>query len=125
MEFFVSTGEIDMSANSITGLPNPIDRDAAANKNYVDNGGTIVKNPDGSFTAASDIYFIDFSLKNIPNPTDNKDAAIKPMWITKYLFQSLFLPCGRKKKVHSVMAIMKFRSAMVVMVLNTLMEVIV
>ena len=29
---FVSTGEIDMSGNSITGLPNPIDRDAAVNK---------------------------------------------------------------------------------------------
>ena len=34
---FASTGEIDMSGNSITGLPNPIDRDSAANKNYVDN----------------------------------------------------------------------------------------
>ena len=33
---FASTGEIDMSGNSITGLPNPIDKDAAANKNYVD-----------------------------------------------------------------------------------------
>ena len=32
-----------MSGNSITGLPNPIDRDAAANKNYVDNGGAIAK----------------------------------------------------------------------------------
>ena len=40
---FASTGEIDMNGNSITGLPNPIDRDAAANKNYVDNGGAIAK----------------------------------------------------------------------------------
>ena len=30
---FASAGEIDMSGNSITGLPNLIDRDAAANKN--------------------------------------------------------------------------------------------
>ena len=30
-----------MGGNSITGLPNPIDRDAAANKNYVDIGGAI------------------------------------------------------------------------------------
>ena len=45
---FASAGEIDMNGNSITGLPNPIDRDAAVNKNYVDNGGAIVKNPDGS-----------------------------------------------------------------------------
>ena len=30
---FASAGEIDMSGNSITGLPNPIDRDAAVNKN--------------------------------------------------------------------------------------------
>ena len=35
---FASTDDIDMNGNSITVLPNPIDRDAAANKNYVDNG---------------------------------------------------------------------------------------
>ena len=60
---FASAGEIDMSRNSITGLPNPIDRDAAANKNYVDNGGAIAKNPDGSFTGVSDIDFIGYRLK--------------------------------------------------------------
>ena len=74
---FASAGEIDISGNSITGLPNPIDRDAAANKNYVDNGGAIVKNPDGSFTAVSDIDFIGFSLKNIPDPKDIRDVANK------------------------------------------------
>ena len=52
-----------MNGNSITGLPNPVDKDAAANKNYVDNGGAIVKNPDGSFTAVSDIDFIGYRLK--------------------------------------------------------------
>ena len=36
---FALDGEIDMKGNSITGLPNPVDRDAAVNKNYVDNGG--------------------------------------------------------------------------------------
>ena len=35
---FAANGEIGMNRNSITGLPNPIDRDAAANKNFVDNG---------------------------------------------------------------------------------------
>ena len=57
---FASSGEIDMSGNSITGLPNPIDRDAAANKNYVDNGGAITKLPNGAFTAVSDIDFNGF-----------------------------------------------------------------
>ena len=52
--FFASTADIDMNGNSITGLPNPIDRDAAANKNYVDNGGAITKLPNGAFTAVSD-----------------------------------------------------------------------
>ena len=66
-----------MNGNSITGLPNPVDRDAAANKNYVDNGGAIVKNPDGSFTAASDIDFIGYRLKNLSNPKDNRDAVNK------------------------------------------------
>ena len=42
---FASAGEIDMNGNSITGLPNPVDRDAAASKNYVDNGGAIAKKP--------------------------------------------------------------------------------
>ena len=74
---FASSGEIDMSGNSITGLPNPIDRDAAANKNYVDNGGAITKLPIGKFTVVSDIDFNGFSLKNIPEPIDEKDAVNK------------------------------------------------
>ena len=75
---FASTGDIDMNGNSITGLPNPIDRDAAANKNYVDNGGAITKLPNGAFTAVSDIDFDGFSLKkNVPDPTDEKDAVNK------------------------------------------------
>ena len=74
---FALTGDIDMNGYSITGLPNPIDRDAAANKNYVDNGGAITKLPNGAFTAVSDIDFDGFSLKNIPNPIDRKDAVNK------------------------------------------------
>ena len=72
---FASTGEIDMNGNSITGLP--IDRDAAANKNYVDNGGAITKLSNGAFTAVADIDFNGFSLKNIPDPIDGKDAVNK------------------------------------------------
>ena len=68
---------VKMSGNSITGLPNPIDRDAAANKNYVDNGGAITKLPNGVFTVVSDIDFDGFSLKNIPEPIDGKDAVNK------------------------------------------------
>ena len=75
--FFTSTGEIDMSGHSITGLPNPIDRNSAANKNYVDNGGAIIKLPNGKFTTVSDIDFNGFSLKNIPDPIDGKDAVNK------------------------------------------------
>ena len=74
---FPSTGDIDMNGNSIIGLPNPIDRDAAANKNYVDNGGAITKLPNGTFTVVSDIDFNGFSLKNIPDPIDGKDAVNK------------------------------------------------
>ena len=74
---FSSTGDIDMNGNSIIGLPNPIDRDAAANKNYVDNGGAITKLPNVKFTAVSDIDFNEFSLKNIPEPIDEKDAVNK------------------------------------------------
>ena len=66
-----------MGGNSIIGLPNPIDRDAAANKNYVDNGGAITKLPNGKFTVVSDIDFNGFRLKNIPEPIDEKDAVNK------------------------------------------------
>ena len=66
-----------MNGNNLIGLPNPIDRDAAANKNYVDNGGAITKLPNGKFTAVSDIDFNGFSLKNIPDPIDGKDAVNK------------------------------------------------
>ena len=66
-----------MSGNSITGLPNPIDRDAASNKSYVDNGGAITKLPNGAFTAVSDIDFDGFSLKNIPDPIDGNNAVNK------------------------------------------------
>ena len=84
---FVLDGEIDMRGNSITGLPNPVDRDAAVNKNYVDNGGAIVKNPDGSFTAVSDIDFIGYRLKNLSNPKDDRDAVNK-----SYVDKKLSLP---------------------------------
>ena len=81
---FASTGEIDMSGNSITGLPNPIERDAAANKNYVDNGGAIAKNPDGSFTTVSDTDFIGFRLKKILIQRIIDTSLIRLMWIAWY-----------------------------------------
>ena len=89
---FESTGEIDMNKHSITGLPNPVDRDAAANKNYVDNGGAIVKNPDGSFTAVSDIDFIGYRLKNLSNPKDDRDAVNKIYVDKKLSLPSLIGP---------------------------------
>ena len=89
---FASASEIDMSGNSITGLPNPIDRDAAVNKNYVDNGGAIVKNPDGCFTAVSDIDFIGYRLKNLCNPKDGRDAVNKAYVDKKVSLPSLIGP---------------------------------
>ena len=90
--FFASAGEIDMNGNSITGLPNPVDRDAAVNKNYVDNGGAIVKNPDGSFTAVSDIDFIGYRLKNLSNPKDDRDVVNKAYVDKKLSLPSLIGP---------------------------------
>ena len=89
---FASAGEIDIGGNSITGLRNPIDRDADANKNYVDNGGTIAKSPDGKFTAVSDIDFNGFSLKNIPDPTNRRDAANKAYMDSLVSLPSLISP---------------------------------
>ena len=91
-ESFASDGEIDMNGNSITGLPNPVDKDAAANKNYVDNGGAIVKNPDGSFTAVSDIDFIGYRLKNLSNLKDDRDAVNKIYVDKKLSLPSLIGP---------------------------------
>ena len=89
---FASDGEINMNGNSITGLPNPVDKDAAANKNYVDNGGAIIKNPDGSFTAISDIDFIGYRLKNLSNPKDDRDAVNKIYVDKKLSLPSLIGP---------------------------------
>ena len=89
---FKSSGKIDMSGNSITGLPNPIDRDAAVNKNYVDNGGGILKNPDGSFTAVSDVDFIGYRLKNLSNPRDDREAVNKAHVDKKVSLPSLIGP---------------------------------
>ena len=89
---FVMDGEIDMKGNSITGLPNPVDRDAAVNKNYVDNGGAIVKHPDGSFSAVSDIDFIGYRLKNLSNPKDDRDAVNKIYVDKKLSLPSLIGP---------------------------------
>ena len=85
---FASEGDIDMNGNSI----NPVDKDAAANKNYVDNGGAIVKNPDGSFTAVSDIDFIGYRLKNLSNPKDDRDAVNKIYVDKKLSLPSLIGP---------------------------------
>ena len=89
---FASDGEIDMSGNSITGQPNPVDRDAAVNKTYADNGGAIVKSPDGSFTAVSDIDFIGYRLKNLSNPKDDRDAVNKAYVEKKLSLPSLIGP---------------------------------
>ena len=89
---FASDGEIDMNGNSITCFTYPVDKDAAANKNYVDNGGTIVKNPDGSFTAISNIDFIGYRLKNLSNPKDDRDAVNKVYVDKKLSLPSLIGP---------------------------------
>ena len=64
---FASDGEIDMRGNSITGLPNPVDRDAAVNKNYVDNGGTIIKYP---------FFRGVFLLDTLPRKPNKKECGI-------------------------------------------------
>ena len=87
-----STGKKDMYEKSITGLPNLVDRDAAANKNYVDNGGAIVKNPDGSFTTVSDIDFNGFRLKKNSSPKDDREAANKAYVDKKISLPSLIDP---------------------------------
>ena len=127
---FASAGKIDMSGNSITGLPNPLDRDAAANKNYVDNGGAIAKLPNAAFTAVSDIDFDGFSLKNIPDPIGGKDAVNKDYVDGTTIYpgapiniKPIITVWAEEKGL--LMVIMSFRSAMVIVVLSTLTEVIV
>ena len=86
---FASASVIDMGENSINGLANPIDRDATANKNYVDNGGAIAKLPSGAFSVVSDIDFDGFSLKNIPDPVDGEDAINKDYVDGKKIYPSV------------------------------------
>ena len=88
---FSAAGGIDMSGNSITGLPNSTDRDAAANKNYVDNGGTIAKILMASLPR-SPIDFNGCTLKNISDRTDRRDAANKAYVDNKVSLPSLIGP---------------------------------
>ena len=123
-------GDIDMNGNSITGLPNPIDRDAAANKNYVDNGGAITKLPNGKFTVVSDIDFNGYSLKNIPDPIERNDAINKAYVDDKTIQPARPIPkpviiVWAEEKGRWLMVIMSFRSVMLVVVVSTLMVVIV
>ena len=55
-------------------------------------GGAIVKNPDGSFTAVSDIDFIGHILKNLSNPKDDRDAANRAYVDKKLSLPSLIGP---------------------------------
>ena len=124
---FASAGEIDMGENSIIGLPNPIDRDAAANKNYVDNGGAIAKRPNGSFSVVSDIDFDGFSLRNIPDPVDGKDAVNKDYVDGRAIHPSV--PISMKPiitvRAEDKGSLGNGHSVMVVADLSTLTEVIV
>ena len=88
-----------MDGNSITGQPNPIDNDAAANKNYIDNGGAITKLPNGAFTTVSDIDFNGFSLKHIPDPINKKDAVNKA-----YVDDRAFQPAAPIKPIITMWA---------------------
>ena len=67
---------------------------ASGAKNYVDNGGAIVKNPDGSFTTVSDTDFIGYRLKNLSNPRDGRDAVNKAYVDKKVSLPSLIGPPG-------------------------------
>ena len=58
----------------------------------MDNGVAIVKNPDGSFTAVSDIDFIGYKLKNLFNPKDVRDAVNKADVDKKVSLPSLISP---------------------------------
>ena len=88
-----------------------------------------MKLPSGKFTAVSDIDFNGFSLKNIPDPIDEKDAVNKA-----YVDDKTIQPAAPIKPIITVWAeekgpmgkvITSFRSVMVVVDLSTLMEVIV
>ena len=70
---------------------------ASGAKNYVDNGGAIVKNPDGSFTAVSDTDFIGYRLKNLSNPRDGRDAVNKA-----YVDKKVSLPVDKKVSLPSL-----------------------
>ena len=54
--------------------------------------GAIAENPDGRFNAFSDIDFNGFSLKNIPDPTDIRDAVNKAYLDNKVSLPSLIGP---------------------------------
>ena len=85
---YVAIENIDMRFYTLKNVRNPEDAQDVATKQYADTASkafiydkdkylAITKLPNGKFTAVSDIDFNGFSLKNIPEPIDEKDAVNK------------------------------------------------
>ena len=73
-------GSIDMRGNTLYNVPDPINSQDVATKEYTDNvkgGGWINRNQDGTYAIKRDLDMDGKKLKNIPPPVDDADVVNK------------------------------------------------
>ena len=73
------SGSIDMNGNTLYNVPNPVNPQDVATKEYADNvrgGGWVKKKQDSTYAIRRDLEN-DKKLKNIPPPVEDADAVNK------------------------------------------------
>ena len=72
---------IDMRGNTLYNVPNPVNPQDVATKEYTDNvewgNSAIVKTQQGAYVAIQNIDMRFYTLKNVRNPEDAQDVATK------------------------------------------------
>ena len=74
------SGSINMNGNTLYNVPDPVNPQDVATKEYADNvrgGGWINRKQDGTYAIKRDLDIDGKKLKNIPPPVDDADAVNK------------------------------------------------
>ena len=74
------SGSINMNGNTLNNIPDPVNPQDVATKEYADNvrrGGWVRRKQDGTYTIKRDLDMNDKRLKNVPPPLEDADAVNK------------------------------------------------
>ena len=74
------SGSINMNGNTLYNVPDPVNPQDVATKEYADNvrgGGWVRRKQDGTYAIKRDLDMSDKRLKNVPLPVEDADAVNK------------------------------------------------